>query len=46
MAFLLSDEGRYITGTSLPVDAGFVNRDRLSRPRPGTARDLPAARAD
>jgi len=26
IAFLLSDEGRYITGTNLPVDAGFVNR--------------------
>ena len=26
VAFLLSDEGRYITGTNLPVDAGFVNR--------------------
>lgn len=24
--FLLSDDGRYITGTNLPVDAGFVNR--------------------
>ncbi len=26
VAFLCSDEGRYITGTNLPVDAGFVNR--------------------
>jgi SDR family mycofactocin-dependent oxidoreductase len=26
VAFLLSDEARYITGTNLPVDAGFVNR--------------------
>ncbi|WP_326796413.1 mycofactocin-coupled SDR family oxidoreductase [Streptomyces sp. NBC_01808] len=26
VAFLLSDEARYITGTDLPVDAGFVNR--------------------
>ncbi|MCT2588321.1 mycofactocin-coupled SDR family oxidoreductase [Actinophytocola sp. S1-96] len=26
IAFLCSDEGRYITGTNLPVDAGFVNR--------------------
>lgn len=26
VAYLLSDEGRYITGTNLPVDAGFVNR--------------------
>jgi SDR family mycofactocin-dependent oxidoreductase len=26
IAFLLSDEARYITGTNLPVDAGFVNR--------------------
>ncbi|MFB9318071.1 SDR family oxidoreductase [Cryptosporangium minutisporangium] len=26
VAFLLSDEGRYVTGTNLPVDAGFVNR--------------------
>ena len=26
VAFLLSDDARYITGTSLPVDAGFVNR--------------------
>jgi NAD(P)-dependent dehydrogenase (short-subunit alcohol dehydrogenase family) len=26
VAFLVSDEGRYITGTNLPVDAGFVNR--------------------
>lgn len=26
LAFLLSDEARYITGTNLPVDAGFVNR--------------------
>ena len=24
--FLLSDDARYITGTNLPVDAGFVNR--------------------
>jgi SDR family mycofactocin-dependent oxidoreductase len=26
IAFLLSDDARYITGTNLPVDAGFVNR--------------------
>jgi SDR family mycofactocin-dependent oxidoreductase len=26
VAFLLSDEARYISGTNLPVDAGFVNR--------------------
>jgi SDR family mycofactocin-dependent oxidoreductase len=26
VAFLVSDDARYITGTSLPVDAGFVNR--------------------
>jgi SDR family mycofactocin-dependent oxidoreductase len=26
VAFLLSDEARYITGTNLPIDAGFVNR--------------------
>ncbi len=26
VAFLCSPEGRYITGTNLPVDAGFVNR--------------------
>jgi SDR family mycofactocin-dependent oxidoreductase len=26
VAFLLSDEARYITGSNLPVDAGFVNR--------------------
>ena len=26
VAFLLSDDARYITGTNLPVDAGFVNR--------------------
>lgn len=26
VAFLCSDEARYITGTNLPVDAGFVNR--------------------
>lgn len=26
VAYLLSDEGRCITGTDLPVDAGFVNR--------------------
>lgn len=25
VAFLLSDDARYITGTNLPVDAGFVN---------------------
>ncbi|HEU5269788.1 MAG TPA: mycofactocin-coupled SDR family oxidoreductase [Jatrophihabitans sp.] len=26
VAFLLSDDARYITGTNLPVDAGFLNR--------------------
>lgn len=26
VAFLLSDEARYITGSNIPVDAGFVNR--------------------
>jgi NAD(P)-dependent dehydrogenase (short-subunit alcohol dehydrogenase family) len=26
VAFLCSDEARYITGVALPVDAGFVNR--------------------
>jgi SDR family mycofactocin-dependent oxidoreductase len=26
VAFLVSDDARYITGTNLPVDAGFVNR--------------------
>jgi SDR family mycofactocin-dependent oxidoreductase len=26
VAFLVSDEGRYITGVTLPVDAGFCNR--------------------
>ncbi len=26
VAFLASDEAKYITGTTLPVDAGFVNR--------------------
>lgn len=26
IAFLLSDEARYVTGTNFPVDAGFVNR--------------------
>jgi NAD(P)-dependent dehydrogenase (short-subunit alcohol dehydrogenase family) len=26
VSFLLSDEARYITGSNLPVDAGFVNR--------------------
>ena len=26
VAFLCSDDARYITGTNLPVDAGFVNR--------------------
>jgi len=26
IAFLVSDDARYITGTNLPVDAGFVNR--------------------
>ena len=26
IAFLLSDDAQYITGTNLPVDAGFVNR--------------------
>ncbi|GAA1647205.1 mycofactocin-coupled SDR family oxidoreductase [Catellatospora bangladeshensis] len=26
VAFLCSDESRYITGTNVPVDAGFVNR--------------------
>jgi hypothetical protein len=25
-AFLVSDEGRYVTGVMLPVDAGFCNR--------------------
>jgi len=26
IAWLVSDEGRYVTGTTLPVDAGFVVR--------------------
>jgi NAD(P)-dependent dehydrogenase (short-subunit alcohol dehydrogenase family) len=26
IAFLVSDEGRYITGVTLPVDAGFTVR--------------------
>jgi NAD(P)-dependent dehydrogenase (short-subunit alcohol dehydrogenase family) len=26
VAFLASDEARYITGVTLPVDAGFVNK--------------------
>jgi NAD(P)-dependent dehydrogenase (short-subunit alcohol dehydrogenase family) len=26
VAFLVSDQGRYITGVTLPVDAGFCNR--------------------
>jgi NAD(P)-dependent dehydrogenase (short-subunit alcohol dehydrogenase family) len=26
VAFLVSDEGRFITGVTLPVDAGFCNR--------------------
>jgi SDR family mycofactocin-dependent oxidoreductase len=26
VAFLVSDEGRYVTGITLPVDAGFCNR--------------------
>jgi NAD(P)-dependent dehydrogenase (short-subunit alcohol dehydrogenase family) len=24
--FLVSDEGRYVTGVTLPVDAGFTNK--------------------
>jgi NAD(P)-dependent dehydrogenase (short-subunit alcohol dehydrogenase family) len=26
VAFLASDEARYVTGSTLPVDAGFVNK--------------------
>jgi hypothetical protein len=26
IAWLVSDEGRYVTGVALPVDAGFTNR--------------------
>jgi NAD(P)-dependent dehydrogenase (short-subunit alcohol dehydrogenase family) len=26
VAFLVSDEARYITGVTLPVDAGFTNQ--------------------
>jgi len=24
--FLVSDDGRYVTGVTLPVDAGFINK--------------------
>jgi NAD(P)-dependent dehydrogenase (short-subunit alcohol dehydrogenase family) len=26
IVFLVSDDGRYVTGVALPVDAGFINR--------------------
>jgi NAD(P)-dependent dehydrogenase (short-subunit alcohol dehydrogenase family) len=26
IAWLVSDEGRYVTGVTLPVDAGFTNK--------------------
>lgn len=37
IVYLASDEGRYVTGVTLPVDAGYINRGPTSGPGIGTS---------